>query len=262
MAICLDNLWWAGHFQAQDIRRKVQKMPPSDLGPEPVTFQGAQPPQADQRLEGAYVTLVPLSVAQHAGALAQAFAGHDGLWEFMAQGPFATPEEFSTWLAGREGKSDPLFYVLQDPQTGRLGGLLSLMRITPEHGVIEIGGIVIAPHLQRRRAATEAIFLLMEWAFHAGYRRCEWKCDARNLPSRRAAQRYGFSFEGIFHQHMVIKGLNRDTAWFSVIDRNWPALREAFRLWLAPENFDAEERQIERLSDLTRLADVRRDPAL
>ena len=129
-------------------------------------------------------------------------------------------------------------------------------------GTIEVGHINLAPELQRSRAATEAMFLMMEWAFSAGYRRYEWKCDALNLPSRRAAQRLGFSYEGLFRQAAVVKGRNRDTAWFACIDTDWPALREAYRAWLDPSNFDADGRQRESLSDLTRLVRVSSDPGL
>ena len=132
----------------------------------------------------------------------------------------------------------------------------------PAAGSIEVGHINLAPALQRTPAATEAMFLMMDWAFQAGYRRYEWKCDALNLPSRRAAQRLGFSFEGVFRNHLVVKGRNRDTAWFSVISDEWPALAEAFRVWLDPSNFDAKGRQRERLSDLTRLVRANGDPAL
>ena len=141
-------------------------------------------------------------------------------------------------------------------------GVAAYLRITPEHGSIEVGHICLSPALQRSRAATEAMWLMMEWAFSNGYRRYEWKCNALNIPSRRAAQRLGFSFEGIFRQHMIIKGRNRDSAWFAVTDQDWPALREAYAAWLNPANFDAEGRQRERLSDLTNLVRVSDDPGL
>jgi RimJ/RimL family protein N-acetyltransferase len=140
--------------------------------------------------------------------------------------------------------------------------VMSLMRISPETGVIEVGHINLAPELQRTIAATEAIFLLMRWVFSAGYRRFEWKCDAANLRSRRAAERFGFSFEGVFRQHMISKSRNRDTAWFAATDKDWPALEEAYRAWLAPSNFDARGQQVEALADLTRLVRVSQDPAL
>ena len=125
-----------------------------------------------------------------------------------------------------------------------------------------MGHINFSPALQRTVGSTEAIFLLMQWAFEAGYRRFEWKCDALNRPSRRAAQRWGLSFEGVFRQAMVVKGRNRDTAWFAAIDSEWPALKEAFEVWMRPENFDAEGQQRERLGDLTALVRVTSDPTL
>jgi RimJ/RimL family protein N-acetyltransferase len=134
--------------------------------------------------------------------------------------------------------------------------------VNPQAGSIEVGHINYAPALQRTRAGTEAMYLMMRWAFEAGYRRYEWKCNALNLGSRRAAQRLGFSYEGVFRQAAVIKGRNRDTAWFAAIDSEWPALREAFEAWLSPSNFDADGQQKERLGDLTRLVRVASDPAL
>jgi len=152
--------------------------------------------------------------------------------------------------------------VLRDAASGQCGGIASFLRISPEAGSIEVGHICISPAMQRGAAMTEAMFLMMDWAFRAGYRRYEWKCNALNLASRRAAQRLGFSFEGVFRQHLVVKGRNRDTAWFSVIDSEWPALLEAYAAWLHPSNFDARGRQRERLSDLTRLVRTASDPAL
>ena len=145
---------------------------------------------------------------------------------------------------------------------GRLGGTLSIMRITPAAGTAEVGYIVFTPRLQRTREATEAVYLTIKWAFEAGYRRFEWKCNAENLASRRAAERFGFSYEGIFRQAAVVKGENRDTAWFASIDREWPALREAFETWLDPSNFDAEGAQTQRLADLTAPILAARDPGL
>jgi RimJ/RimL family protein N-acetyltransferase len=138
----------------------------------------------------------------------------------------------------------------------------SYLRITPEMGSIEVGHICLSPEIARGRAWTEAMFLMMDWAFRAGYRRYEWKCDALNIPSRRAAQRLGFSYEGVFRQAAVVKGRNRDTAWFAIVDKEWPALSEAYRAWLSPANFDAKGRQLERLSDLTRLVRAGSDPVL
>ena len=138
--------------------------------------------------------------------------------------------------------------------------MASYLRIAPEAGSIEVGNICFGPALQRTKAATEAMYLMMKWAFDAGYRRYEWKCNALNMPSRRAAQRLGFSYEGIFRQALVVKGRNRDTAWFAIIDKEWPALREAYAAWLAPANFTVAGKQRESLADLTRLVRAASDP--
>ena len=221
------------------------------------------PPRPDRSaLSGRHVRLEPLDADAHAFDLHAAFAGHDALWDYMPYGPFASASAYHRWAREREAGEDPRFYALRDAATGRAGGVASYLRITPEAGSIEVGHICIAPVLQRSRAATEAMFLMMDWAFRAGYRRYEWKCNALNLASRRAAQRLGFSFEGVFRNHMVVKGRNRDTAWFAVTDGDWPALREAFCLWLDPRNFGPDGHQRERLSDLTRLVRVAGDPAL
>ena len=159
-----------------------------------------------------------------------------------------------------ETKDDPLFYAIKNLETAHIEGVASYLRIAPEAGSIEVGSITFGPALQRTRAATDAMYLMMKWAFEAGYRRYEWKCNALNMPSRRAAQRLGFSYEGIFRQAAVVKGRNRDTAWFAAIDAEWPGLREAFEAWLSPANFDAEGKQRERLGDLTSLVRVSSDP--
>lgn len=213
-------------------------------------------------LVGHHVRLEPLDAETHAFDLHAAFSGHDALWAYMPYGPFASASAYHRWSREREAGEDPRFLVLRDTATGKCGGIASYLRITPEAGSIEVGHICISPAMQRGIAATEAMFLMMDWAFRAGYRRYEWKCNALNLPSRRAAQRLGFSYEGVFRQHMVIKGRNRDSAWFSVIDSEWPALREAYSVWLSAANFDASGRQRERLSDLTRLVRGTGDPAL
>lgn len=225
---------------------------------------GWTPPAAPvgEAMEGRFVRLERLSADAHAAELYDAYSGHDGLWDYMFTGPFHSSAGFFKWAKEAEAGHDPLFYVLRDLTTGQLGGVAAYMRITPGMGGIEVGSICIAPRLARSAAWTEAMFLMMDWAFHAGYRRYEWKCDSLNVPSRRAAQRLGFSYEGIFRQHMVYKGRNRDTAWFSVVDREWPALREAFAAWLSPANFDAQGRQRERLSDLTKLVREASDPDL
>jgi RimJ/RimL family protein N-acetyltransferase len=213
-------------------------------------------------MEGRVVRLEPLSADLHAADLYRAFSGHDGLWDYMPYGPFVSAGAYHRWAKEREAGDDPRFWVLRDQATGHCGGIASYLRIDPGAGSIEVGHICIAPEMQKGLPATEAMWLMMDWAFRAGYRRYEWKCNALNMASRRAAQRLGFSFEGVFRQHTVVKGRNRDTAWFSVIDSEWPALAEAFKAWLAPSNFDAAGRQRERLSDLTGLVRAGSDPAL
>ncbi len=182
----------------------------------------------------------------HAGDLFA--AGHDGrdpsLWDYLPNGPFADARRLRAWLEGMAASEDPLFFTIVDKATGRPEGMCSYLRITPEHGVIEIGHIWFSSTLQRTAAATEAIYLLARLVFDdLGYRRLEWKCDALNEPSRRAADRLGFTFEGVFRQHLVIKGRNRDTAWYAMLDREWPGVERAFEAWLDPGNFDDAGRQ-------------------
>ncbi|MDM7932767.1 GNAT family protein [Tabrizicola sp.] len=221
------------------------------------------PPRPDQKaMMGRHVRLEPLEAEAHAFDLHAAFQGHDALWDYMPYGPFASASAYHRWARERETGQDPRFFVLRDMASGKCGGIASYLRIAPDAGSIEVGHICISPAMQRGIAASEAMFLMMRWAFDAGYRRYEWKCNALNLPSRRAAQRLGFSFEGIFRNHLVVKGRNRDSAWFSVIDREWPALQEAYAVWLSPGNFDPAGRQRERLSDLTRLVRAVDDPML
>ncbi|WP_112312041.1 GNAT family N-acetyltransferase [Pseudogemmobacter bohemicus] len=212
--------------------------------------------------EGRLVRLEPLSAWQHAAELHDSFAGDDRLWDYMGYGPFASAADYHRWAEAAQGSTDPYYLVLRDLETGRAGGIASFLRIAPESGVVEVGHICISPALQRGPVVTEAMHLMMGWAFRAGYRRYEWKCNALNLPSRRAAQRLGFGFEGVFRQHMIVKGHSRDTAWFSVIDKEWPALSATHEAWLDPANFDAAGRQVTRLSDLTRPLLAARDPAL
>jgi len=157
-------------------------------------------------------------------------------------------------------QSDPYFVAIQNIQTGQYLGVQSYLRIDPNAGSIELGHICISPAAQRTPVSTEAFFLMMQWAFEKGYRRFEWKCNALNMPSRRAAQRLGLSYEGIFRQATVVKGRNRDTAWFAAIDGEWPVLNEAFNAWLSPTNFDTNGQQKESLRNLTRLVLAQSDP--
>ena len=213
-------------------------------------------------IEGRYARLERLDPAAHAAALFAAYNEDDGVWDYLPYGPFAAEQDFAHWLGDMAASADPLFYAVRDLDTGQIGGMLSFLRISPEAGSIELGHINFAPRLQRRRAATEAMLLTIGWAFTAGYRRFEWKCDALNLPSRRAAERLGLSYEGVFRQAAVYKGRNRDTAWFAAIDTEWPALRAAHAAWLARENFGTDCRQIAPLGRYTKPLLAMRDPAL
>ncbi|MEO6298282.1 MAG: GNAT family protein, partial [Paracoccaceae bacterium] len=212
--------------------------------------------------EGQVVRLERMDPDAHAADLFRAYSGHDGLWDYLPYGPFAAAASYHRWAKDSATGEDPLFYVIRQIDSGHCGGVASYLRIAPEMGSIEVGHINLSPELNRSRASTEAMFLMMDWAFRAGYRRYEWKCDALNVPSRRAAQRLGFSYEGVFRQAAVVKGRNRDTAWFAIIDKEWPALREAYAAWLSPRNFNGEGRQMESLSGLTRLVRPGWDPTL
>lgn len=228
----------------------------------PKLLNWTPPPAPDgTSLIGRYARLERLDADRHAADLHRAFSVDDAIWDYLPYGPFSSSAQLHRWAREMAAGNDPLFYAITDLDTGHVGGVASYLRITPQAGSIEVGHINFAPSLQRTRAATEAIFLLIQWAFEAGYRRFEWKCDALNMPSRRAAQRLGLSYEGIFRQATVVKGRNRDTAWFAAIDAEWTALKEAFSFWLDPANFDVEGRQRESLGSLTRLVRVSSDPA-
>ena len=209
------------------------------------------PPRAP--MLGQYCRLEPLDPDRHAAALVEANkADADGRsWTYLAYGPFPDLPSYRAWLNATCLGDDPLFFAVIDCADGQPVGVVSYLRIAPSAGSIEVGHIHYSPRLQRRPAATEAMFLMMKWAFEAGYRRYEWKCNSLNEASRAAAQRLGFSFEGIFRQAAVVKGRNRDTAWYAAIDAEWPALRSAFLAWLDPANFDGKGQQRTRLSDLT-----------
>ncbi len=203
-------------------------------------------------LDGRLTRLEPLRADAHADQLFAANSQDDGrMWTYMAQGPFDNLAGYRAWVESVEASTDPLFYAIVNKQAGQAQGVATLMRIAPEHGVIETGNIAYAPVLQGTPAATEAMALLMAHVFDdLGYRRYEWKCDALNAPSRRAALRLGFTFEGIFRQHMVYKGRARDTAWFAILNTDWPRLKAAYAAWLAPDNFDGDGRQVLRLSEM------------
>jgi RimJ/RimL family protein N-acetyltransferase len=211
-------------------------------------------------MQGRFVRLERLSAARHAESLYAANRADDAIWDYLFIGPFDSFGAYRDWVESTEALRDPLYFALIDRGSGRALGVASYMRIAPEAGSIEVGGIAMSPELQRTPAATEAMVLMMRRAFAAGYRRYEWKCNALNLPSRRAAERLGLSYEGLFRQALVVKGRNRDTAWFAATDQDWPALDRAFTAWLEPSNFDASGRQRQSLSALTRPLLVSRDP--
>jgi RimJ/RimL family protein N-acetyltransferase len=229
----------------------------NDLG-QPIGFPlpdwAPPPPPPRAPVQGRTCRLEPLDLDRHAEALFEADAAdiEGRSWTYLAYGPFRDFPDYRAWLSANCLGADPLFFAVIDLAGGRPAGLVSYLRITPAAGSIEVGHIHYSPRLQRSVAATEAMFLMMQGAFASGYRRYEWKCDALNAASRAAAQRLGLSFEGVFRQVTVYKGRNRDTAWYAAIDAEWPALRQAFRAWLAPGNFDSTGRQCVRLSDLTR----------
>jgi RimJ/RimL family protein N-acetyltransferase len=202
-------------------------------------------------LRGDRVKLVPIS-AGHAGELFAAGHGGDGLlWEYLPYGPFADVEEMRLWLAACAASQDPQFFAIVSQETGRAAGMASYLRFAPDHRVVEIGHIWFGAELQRTPAATEAIYLMAAHAFEElKVRRLEWKCDAGNERSRRAADRFGFTFEGVFRQHMLVKDRNRDTAWYSLLDGEWPVVRAAFEAWLDGANFDADGRQRRSLAEL------------
>jgi RimJ/RimL family protein N-acetyltransferase len=196
-------------------------------------------------ISGKYCQLEPLSASVHGAELDRANAvDEEGrLWTYLPYGPFASYKSYSQWLSWASDSKDPLFFAVR-PKEGSALGVAAFMRMDPANGSIELGHINFSPALQRTRAATEAIFLMLSRAFDdLGYRRVEWKCDSLNAPSWRAAERFGFRFEGIFRQSVVYKGRSPDTAWFSIIDSEWQELRREFRRWLAPSNFDRSARQ-------------------
>lgn len=223
------------------------------IGPSVGDWQPPPPPPRTP-LEGRFCCVEPLDPGRHAAGLYAAYAldAQGRTWTYLSYGPFATQEEYLTWMVDRCRLSDPLFHAILAGPARAPVGVAGYLRIAPASGSIEIGHLAFSPLLQRTPAATEAMYLMIERAFELGYRRCEWKCDALNAPSRAAAQRLGLSFEGVFRQAAVYKGRSRDTAWYAAIDREWPALEHAFRRWLDPANFDAQGQQRLRLSELTR----------
>ena len=217
----------------------------------------APPRPARTAIEGRWARLEPLSPDAHGRALfdANALDAEGRNWTYLPIGPFAALTDYDAWLRQVAPGDDPLFFTIIDREHGRPVGVASYLRIDPVAGSIEVGHINFSPLAQRTRAATDAMYLMMRHAFALGYRRYEWKCDALNAPSRVAAERFGFTYEGLFRQATLYKGRSRDTAWYSVLDIDFPAVEAAYLSWLAPDNFDAEGRQRRRLADL--MADTR-----
>ncbi|GFM67310.1 GNAT family N-acetyltransferase [Pseudomonas cichorii] len=205
----------------------------------PIQWQPASLP-GNKTLEGRFIRLEKLDPARHGDDLWLVLNGPDSdpkLWDYLPYGPFNEREAFDTWLQRHASDTDPWFYSVVDQNTGVTEGVISLMSIVAAHGRIEIGHVTFGGRMQRTPKGTEAIYLLAKEAFALGNRRLEWKCNANNARSRRAADRFGFSYEGLFRQHMVVKGVNRDTAWYSILDSEWPELQKAFESWLAVDNF-------------------------
>jgi RimJ/RimL family protein N-acetyltransferase len=211
------------------------------------------PVPAREAMEGRYCRLEPVDVSKHAESVYAANEQDEqGMsWTYLPYGPFSSFSVYRQWMENTCLGDDPLFFAIRDLQTDEVAGLASYLRINPLSGSIEVGHLQFSPKLKRTIAATEAMFLMMKKAFELGYRRYEWKCHALNAPSRAAAQRLGLSFEGVFRQHTVVKGRNRDSAWYAAIDAEWPALLAALETWLSPGNFDPSGRQRVRLSELT-----------
>ena len=229
----------------------------------------APPPSPDktvwaEKMQGRYVRLEPLKAVRHCDDLFVEFAADtkNQIWDYLPYGPFATAADLADWMHATCTKSDPYFFAIIDQATNRAVGVASYLRVNPDSGSIEVGHINFAPLLQSTIGATEAMYLMMRWAFMAGYRRYEWKCNALNLKSRRAAQRLGLSYEGVFRQATISKGRNRDTAWFAAIDAEWPSLQIAFENWFKLDNFDSAGQQKRSLSAMTEPVLVLRDPML
>jgi RimJ/RimL family protein N-acetyltransferase len=221
------------------------------IGP-PLAGWTARPRPPRTPITGRLCRVEPVDVERHAADL---FAGNTNpaSWTYLFYGPFPDFDAYRKWLVGISALDDPLFYAIVESASGKALGVASYMRIDPSNGVIEVGHLNFSPSLQRTAAATEAMYLMMRRAFdELGYRRYEWKCDSLNAPSRRAAERLGFTYEGEFRQAIVYKGRSRDTSWYSILDSEWPARKSAFERWLAPDNFDASGLQRRRLADFMR----------
>mgnify|MGYP000483533094 CR=1 FL=1 len=224
---------------------------------EPLENWQARPFPPHTVMQGQYCRLEPLDIARHSEDLFNAFATDPSGkgWTYLFSEPFTDQSVFNHWLEATCTGQDPLFFTVVEESSNKAVGMASYLRITPDMGVIEVGHIHFSPLMQRTPVSTEAMFLMMQRVFdELGYRRYEWKCDSRNEPSKKAAARLGFTFEGIFRQAITYKGRNRDTAWLSVIDKEWPALKQAFQHWLAADNFDTDGQQLKSLQTMQALA--------
>jgi RimJ/RimL family protein N-acetyltransferase len=240
------NIWQIATYVNQTL--SVGALP---IGPT-VPAHAARRPEP-RILQGHFVRLEPLDPERHGASLWREThgPGEEARWQYLFDAPFPDERAFRAHLTQKAASEDPLFFSIVDQPSGQALGYAALMRIDPPHRCIEVGNIVYGAGLQRRPGGTEAQFLLMRHVFDdLGYRRFEWKCNALNAASRRAAERFGFTFEGIFRQHMIVRGRNRDTAWYAMLDSEWPKVKEALRRWLAPENFDAAGRQRQRLDSI------------
>jgi RimJ/RimL family protein N-acetyltransferase len=205
-------------------------------------------------MDGRLCRLEPLDSIRHAATLHEAYAeAREGrIWTYLPYGPFGSSDDYAVWARVVESGTDPIFYTILDGAGDRALGVASYLRIDPAMGSIEVGHLCFSPALQGTAAGTEAMYLMMWRAFEElGYRRYEWKCDSLNAPSRDAAERLGFQYEGTFRNALVVKGRNRDSAWFSITDTEWPSVRSALEDWLDPSNFDGAGRQRRRLADFT-----------
>ncbi len=224
---------------------------PQPIGPDVDPRPAKRPERVT--LKGRWITLAPLDAEKHAAALFEGANGgeKDRVWTYLFDSPYSDPAVFKANIEAKARSTDPLFFAILDNATGKAVGYQTFLRIDAPNRVIEVGNILYTPAMQRTAGATEAQYLFARHVFDdLGYRRYEWKCNALNAPSRRAAERFGFTFEGIFRQHMIVKGRNRDTAWFAMLDSEWPARKGAYERWLAPGNFDEAGRQKISLSEL------------
>lgn len=223
------------------------------LGEQVIDFKSPPHPKGLELL-GRHVMIVPLAAAAHAASLFDAKSKDKEAvnWLYLPYGPFADLSRYQVWIDEMAALDDPCFFTIIRRSDEKPVGIASYLRIDQQNGSIEVGHIHFSPLLQKTTAATEAMYMMMKWAFEAGYRRYEWKCNALNVKSRKAAQRLGLSYEGVFRQMMITKGRNRDTAWFAAIDKEWPALKHAFETYLDDDNFDATGKPIKSLSEMTK----------